>query len=233
MLKSKNFLDQTADFSKRFPHTGDFLGCLINPGAQRTTTSTATPCSPRSGGFGSRGCPCQFFRSPSASDRRAHHDRQAAVAGPYLGGPQDFRTPEPASKPGHVWLGMQGHIFGRVKIGASFTMSVEEFRSRGGEHLWPAEREPPYARLCGLPLEDIYCLPVPLAYWRPAAAIGWHVYRTKAEDLPLKSRGAQKQEGPTADMNSQPKRSKASHEISERAPEATEEEGAEGNQPET
>ena len=164
-------------------------------------------------------------------------DRIMIVKQPWLdhilAGRKTLELRSRASKPGHVWLGMQGRIFGRVKIGASFTMTVEEFRSREDEHLWPADREPPYARLCGLPMEDIQRLPVPLDYWRPAAAIGWHVYRTKAEDLPLKSRGAKKQEGPTADLNSQPKRSKASHGISQRAPKAAEEDGAEGNQPET
>lgn len=91
-------------------------------------------------------------------------------------------------KPGHAWLGMQGRIFGRVKIGSSFTMTLEDFRNREGQHLWPAGTDPPYARLCGLPLEDIQRLPAPLAYWRPTGAMGWNIYRTKAEDFPLRSR---------------------------------------------
>jgi len=102
-----------------------------------------------------------------------------------LAGRKTLEVRNRCCKPGRVWLGMQGRIFGRVEIGPCFTMTPGEFRRRQDQHLWPADTDPPYARVCGLPLQAVQRLPSPLEYWRPNGAVGWNIYRTKAEDFPL------------------------------------------------
>ena len=88
---------------------------------------------------------------------------------------------------GSAWLGMGGHIYGRIKIAEAVAMTTEEFRARAAEHAWPAEKEPPYKTMWGLLLVDVQQLPDLMPYWRPRCAIGWNVYRKQPEDMPMKS----------------------------------------------
>ena len=86
-------------------------------------------------------------------------------------------------RPGHVWLGHGGKIYGHVNITNSFEMTVEEFRKSSDAHLWPEDQKPPYNRLCGLTLGEPRALQEPLAYWRPNGAIGWNRFYASEEDM--------------------------------------------------
>ena len=87
------------------------------------------------------------------------------------------------ARPGPVWLGHEGKIYGQVTITDNCVMSEDEFCSRESEHRWPQHAPVPYARLCGLALSSPERLPQPLPYWRPGGAIGWNRYRTSKDDL--------------------------------------------------
>ena len=90
---------------------------------------------------------------------------------------------------GFIWLGMGGTIYGRAKIVGAVNLNEEEFRARESEHCWPGSDAIPYnGKPCGLMLQEVTKLPLPIPYWRPPCAIGWNVYRTSAEDLPMKTR---------------------------------------------
>ena len=95
------------------------------------------------------------------------------------------------AKTGAIWVGMQGKVYARAFIADAFTMTAEEFRARKDQHLWEEDWPLPYARLCGLQLTNVRPLPSPLSYWRPGAAIGWNIFRTKAEDWPTKKKQKQ------------------------------------------
>lgn len=98
-------------------------------------------------------------------------------------------------KTGMVWLAQGGQIYGRCNIEAAEELTIEEFRALEHQHLWPADQDPPYKpRLCGLQLADVHVLAEPVPYWRPRSAIGWHLFRRKESDLPMKT--AQKKQKP-------------------------------------
>ena len=62
-------------------------------------------------------------------------------------------------KTGMVWLAEGGQIYGRCNIEAAEELTIEEFRALEHQHLWPADRDPPYKpRLCGLQLADVHVL---------------------------------------------------------------------------
>ena len=44
---------------------------------------------------------------------------------------------------GHAWLGMGGHIYGRVNVVGSVSLTTEELRAREQEHRWPADADAP------------------------------------------------------------------------------------------
>ena len=90
-------------------------------------------------------------------------------------------------RPGFVWLAASGSIYGSATIDTSVVLSEDEFRARGPEHPWPADRSLPYRRLCGLTLTDVQRLDAPIAYWRPPQSIGWNLFRRGPEDMPDKS----------------------------------------------
>ena len=94
---------------------------------------------------------------------------------------------------GYAWLGMGGHIYGRVKIAEAVELTAEEFRARVAEHCWPAEKELPYKKIWGLMLVEVQRLAEPIPYWRPGCAIGWNVYRKQPEDLPMKHNKSKKE----------------------------------------
>ena len=93
-----------------------------------------------------------------------------------------------ACRRGQTWLACGGNVYGSVNITDTSQMTEKEFRNKGDQHHWPADQPPPYSKIVGWTLSEARVLEPPLPYWRPRAAMGWHLFREKEEDLPLQGR---------------------------------------------
>ena len=94
-------------------------------------------------------------------------------------------------KPGFVWLGMGGFIYGSCNIASSRLLSALEFRKLTNMHRWPLANKLPKGRICGLHLVNVQAISKPIRYYRLRGAIGWNKYRAKATDLPCRKKNQQ------------------------------------------
>ena len=99
------------------------------------------------------------------------------------------------TRPGLVWLGFDGNVYGQVEITHAKVLTEAEFRARADAHLWPEDSPVPYTRLCGWNLANAKVLPKPVPYWRQRGPIAWIRFRSSATDKLPKAAAKTKAEG--------------------------------------